>query len=94
MRQPIRWTLTFAFAALVAASCGGVMQFQNKACERRYEDCTDACADRCEAGRPPIDDSRRPPTIDDHELGYERCTDCVSECRKRAEQCEAESVPQ
>ncbi len=79
-------------AALSLTSCGGVPRFERPACEQRYRDCTDACADRCET-LAPVDDSRRAPTLNDNDLGYEACSACVSECRDRAERCEAAAPP-
>lgn len=92
--MPARWIPRAAALALAvsAVSCGGVPRFENPRCAQRYADCTDACADRCDI-RGPVDDSRRPPTVDDNEMTHADCADCVDDCREAAARCEAETVP-
>lgn len=91
--SPSRWLLA---GALLLIGCAGSPAFERPACRALYDDCTDACADRCETrGSSPYDpdDSRRPPTLHDDDLAATQCASCVSDCRERAERCEA-AVPE
>ncbi len=89
-----------AFASLLApiaviallAGCAGTPRFQNKACEQQFADCTDACADRCEPVGP-ADDTRRPPTLDDNDIGAADCAACVTACQRQADRCEGAPPP-
>jgi len=81
-----------AALTLGIASCGGGPRFQRKICEQQYQDCTDACVDRCEPIGP-ADENRRPPMLDDNDIGASDCASCVSTCQRKASACEAAAPP-
>lgn len=80
------------FVLLLLASCAGTPRFQREACARQYDDCTDACAARCEPVGP-ADEHRRMPTLDDNDIGAADCAACVTACERKAERCEGAAPP-
>ncbi|MCA9539182.1 MAG: hypothetical protein KC620_09875 [Myxococcales bacterium] len=70
---------------LLAFGCGG-LSFQNPECARRYDACTDRCADRCEPPRASFDPHGD--TDDALETWGPDCHACVDNCRSDADQCE------
>lgn len=79
-------------ALLMLAGCAGTPRFRNPACAQQYADCTDACAGRCEPVGP-ADDARRPPTLDDNDIGAADCAACVTACQRQADRCEGTPPP-
>lgn len=86
-----RWLL---LALSLLAGCAGAPHFESETCARRYDACTDACADQCYAANSLVDESRRSRTITGHRGDSAGCSACASICRREAERCEsATSAP-
>lgn len=68
--------------ALMFAGCGG--QYR-AGCQQTYDDCTNACADRCSAPRAQEAGSE-PERVNTYSP---RCKVCVDQCQAAANRCDA-----
>lgn len=84
------WMRWAGWVALAWGALGCGAHFQRAECRRVYDDCTSACADRCDE-RGPAAETTEPETVNTWSM---TCSLCEERCRAQANACDDRTARQ